>query len=644
MGETRKLAAILASDIVGYSRLAGADEDRILARLRTLRSDLIDPTIAVHHGHIVKRTGDGSIVEFRSVVDAVRCAIEIQNGLIERNAGVPEDRRIEFRVGIHVGDVVEESDGDLMGDGVNIAARLEGIARPGAICLSEDAYRQVSGRLEMAVTDLGQTQLKNIERPIRVYSLQVGVPAQAKPAEPAAPTRQKRRLGLRPLAAALAALLIVIAVGALWLLNASRPASVAVNGPAEAARLSIVVMPFANLSGDPGRDYLVDALTDELTTSLARLPDSFVIARNTAMTYKGKQVDAKAIGKDLGVRYVLEGSVQPSGDRMRVNAQLIDAESGAHLWAEQFDTPRTDLLQTQDAIVARLANTLTLQLIYAEGARVKLKPAANRDAEDLALQCAAAQFKAGPIGKEADAAYALCEQALAIDPNNVRALTVLGKKFWWPAALGLSSDPKRDFERADELESKALALDPDDTWAHSLKGWILLAHGRNDEAVAEYERVLALDPSFADADVGLGFTYNKLGEFEKSLEYFDKAISVSPHDPLLARFYGGKAWANFGLKNYDQAIDLARRAIAINPNIAIIHLNLLAALALTDHDAEAREALQRYLALPSTGPLRTIAACKALLESQHSVPAEVSERAYDGLRKAGMPEGDKSTN
>ena len=252
------------------------------------------------------------------------------------------------------------------------------------------------------------------------------------------------------------------------------------------------------------------------------------------MTFKGKPIDAKAIGKDLGVRYVLEGSVQPSGDRMRVNAQLIDAGSGAHLWAEQFDTPRADLLQTQDAIVARLANTLDFQLIYAEGARVNRTPAANRDAEDLALQCSAGQFKAGPIGKEADAAYALCEQALAIDPNNVRALTALGNKFWLPAALGLSSDPKGDFERADELESKALALDPDDTWAHSQKGWILLAHGRNDEAVAEFERALALDPSFADADVGLGWIYIRLGEFDKSFEYFDKAIRVSPHDPGLA--------------------------------------------------------------------------------------------------------------
>ena len=446
MSETRKLAAILVADVVGYSRLAGADEDRTLARLRALRSDLIDPTIAAHHGRIVKRTGDGSIIEFRSVVDAVRCAIEMQNAMIERNAGVPEDRRIEFRIGIHLGDVVEESDGDLMGDGVNIAARLEGIAAPGAICLSEDAYRQVSGRLDMEVTDLGPTQLKNIARPIRAYSLQVGVPAQAKPAEPvtpAAPTPQKRRFGLAPLAAALAALLIVIAGGAWWFLDANRPASVAAKAPAEAARLSIVVLPFANLSGDPGQDYLVDALTDELTTSLARIRDTFVIARNTAMTFKGKPVDAKAIGKDLGVRYVLEGSVQPSGDRMRVNAQLIDAGSGAHLWAEQFDTPRADLLQTQDAIVTHLANAIDLQLTQAEAARSNGRPRPIATPRTWLSNAPRAQWKAGCIGKEADAAYALCEQALAIDPNNVRALMVLGIKFFVPAADWRFRRPQR---------------------------------------------------------------------------------------------------------------------------------------------------------------------------------------------------------
>ena len=645
MSETRKLAAILVADVVGYSRLAGADEDRTLARLRGLRSDLIDPAVAAHHGRMVKRTGDGSIIEFRSAVDAVRCAIEVQNGLIERNAGVPEDRRIEFRVGIHVGDVVEESDGDLMGDGVNIAARLESICAPGAICLSEDAYRQVSGRLEMEVTDLGPTQLKNIDRQIRVYSLQVGVPAKPKPAKaaelvtPAAPTPQKRRFGLAPLAAALAALLIVIAGGAWWLLAANRPAGVA--APAEAARLSMVVLPFANLSGDPGQDYLVDALTDELTTSLARLPDTFVIARNTATTFKGKPVDVKAIGKDLGVRYVLEGSVQPSGDRMRVNAQLIDAGSGAHLWAEQFDTPRADLLQTQDAIVTHLTRALDFQLSQAEGARLKRTPAANPNAEDMALQCAAGAWRAGWIGKEADAAYALCEQALAIDANNSRALRILGLKFLNLAQSGASSDSKGDLERADELESKALALDPDSTWSHVYKGGILELQARYQEAVAEHERALALDPSNVYAAANLGFDYLNVGEFDKSLQYFDKAIRASPYDPGLAYWYGGKAVANFGLKRYDQAIELARQAIAIKSDYAqFIHATLVAALALSGHDPEAREALQRYLALPSTGPLKTIAAWKAYFSAQGGGPAriETNERTYEGLRKAGMPE------
>jgi adenylate cyclase len=274
MSETRKIAAILVADVVGYSRLAGADEDRTLSRLRGLRSDLIDPAIAAHHGRIVKRTGDGSLIEFRSVVDALGCAIEVQNGMVERNAGLPPERCIEFRVGVHLGDVVEEADGDLMGDGVNIAARLESIAKPGAICLSEDAYRQVKGRLDLAVIDLGLTQLKNIVEPIRVYSLQVGAPAHAKPAPSQAPEK-------------------------------STP-----------PRLSMVVLPFANMGGDPEQGHFVDGVTESLTTDLSRVRGSFVIGRNTAFTYKGKAVDLKQIGRELNVRYVLEGSVQRGGNRM----------------------------------------------------------------------------------------------------------------------------------------------------------------------------------------------------------------------------------------------------------------------------------------------------------------------------------------
>jgi adenylate cyclase len=364
--ETRKLAAILVADIVGYSRLAGADEDRILARLRTLRSDLIDPTIAVHHGRVIKRTGDGAIIEFRSVVDAVRCAIEVRSGLAERNAGLPPEKRIEYRVGIHLGDVVEEEDGDLMGDGVNIASRLEGVAQPGAICLSEQAYWQVKGRLDLKVTDLGATQLKNIAEPIHVYSLEVGQPAQAMPVPSATPPKavaSKRYMRSAPLVAAIAALLLPAIAGGWYILNGRAPK------PAEAAHLSIVVLPFANLSGDPAQDYFADGVTENLTTELSRIKGSFVIARNTAFTYKGKNADAKEIGKELGVRYVLEGSVQRDQNRVRVNAQLIDAETGAHLWADRFEEDLADLFKLQDQVVARLGSSLGYELVKAEAER-----------------------------------------------------------------------------------------------------------------------------------------------------------------------------------------------------------------------------------------------------------------------------------
>ena len=387
MPETRKLAAILVSDVVGYSRLAGSDEDRILARLRALRSDLIDPIIAVHNGRVVKRTGDGAIVEFRSVVDAVRCAIEVQNGMVERNAGLPPERRIEFRMGIHLGDVVEESDGDLMGDGVNIAARLESVAKPGTICLSEDAYRQVKSRLDLAVSDLGATQLKNIAEPVRVYSLEVGKPAQAKPVTDAKPPGPKKRSALAPLAAGIAVLLMVIAGGAWYFLGANRPGVVTSNTPgsrAEAAHLSIVVLPFTNLSGDPSQDYFADGITENLTTDLSRIRNSFVIARNTAFTFKGKSIDAKEISKELGVRYVLEGSVQRDQNRVRVNAQLIDGETGAHLWADRFEEDVANLFKLQDQVVARLANTLRYELVKAEAERDA--GSQNPDAIDLAMR------------------------------------------------------------------------------------------------------------------------------------------------------------------------------------------------------------------------------------------------------------------
>jgi TolB-like protein/class 3 adenylate cyclase len=429
MAETRKIAAILVADVVGYSRLAGADEEGTLARLRALRSDLIDPAIASHRGRMVKRTGDGSLVEFRSVVDAVRCAIEVQKCMAERNAGVPEDRRIEFRIGVHLGDVVEEADGDLMGDGVNIAARIEGIAKPGAICLSEDAYRQVKGRLELAISDLGPTRLKNIAEPIRVYSLDVGRAFQVVPApEKSAPPR-----------------------------------------------LSMVVLPFSNNGGDPSHEHFVDGVTESLTTDLSRIRGAVVIGRNTAFTYKGKPVDLKHIGRELNVRYLLEGSVQRGGSRMRVNVQLIDAETGSHLWAERFDKPVADLFDMQDEIVARIANTLNTELVAAEARRAEQAP--TSDSMDLYFQ-GMAWFNKGRTPDNVALAHSFFVRAMSADPNNVEALVGSAMAEGIEGADSLVADPTAALAAAEAKLTKALSVAPDHALGHMLLGLRYLHQAR----------------------------------------------------------------------------------------------------------------------------------------------------------------------
>ena len=534
MSETRKIAAILVSDVVGYSRLAGADEDRILARLRTLRSDLIDPLISVHHGRIVKRTGDGSVIEFRSVVDAVRLAIEVQSAMVERNAEVPEDRRILFRLGIHLGDVVEESDGDLMGDGVNIAARLEGACEPGAICLSEDAYRQVKGRLDLAVSDLGQIQLKNIAESIRIYSLRVGVPAQAKPAMPTRPPAPKKRSALMPLVAALAALLVLIGGGAWWFLNANRPAAVASKAPAQAAHLSIVVLPFTNLSGDPAQDYFADGITENLTTELSRLHDSFVIARNTAFAYKGKPIDARQIGKELGVRYVLEGSVQRDQNRVRVNAQLIDAESGAHLWAERFEEDVADLFKLQDQVVTQLANTLGYELVKAEA--TKGARSTNPDANDLVMRGQALfnEQSFQPSKGKNDASRAFYEQALAIDPNNAAAIAGLAFNYFYEYIFGYGN-PGTDYDSKilGQLD-RAIALAPDYELPYEAKSAYLAMSRRYDEAIRAANAGLAVNPNKTGFHVSRASAEISLGHFDEAKSDVQQAIRLSPRDPLIA--------------------------------------------------------------------------------------------------------------
>jgi adenylate cyclase len=623
VSETRKLAAILVSDVVGYSRLAGADEDRILARLRTLRSDLIDPTIAVHHGRIVKRTGDGAIVEFRSVVDAVRCAIEIQRAMVERNAEVAADKRIEFRVGIHLGDVVEESDGDLMGDGVNIAARLEGIAKPGAICLSEDAYRQVSGRLDMAVTDLGQTELKNIERSIRVYSLQVGVPAQAKPVTEAKPPEKlpqpKRRSSFASLAAAIAALLLLAVAGG-WYVLAGR-----IEKPAEAAHLSIVVLPFTNLSNDPAQDYFADGVTENLTTDLSRIRDSFVIARNTAFTFKGKGLDAKEIGKELGVRYVLEGSVQRDGTRVRVNAQLIDAQSGAHLWADRFEEDASDLFTLQDQVVARLANSLGYELVRAEaekGGRSK-----NPDAIDLAMRGQALLQQTTPTKDNNDAARALFKRALAIDPNYAAALAGNAYTYVVDYTNGWTN-PQTDYDAKILAQAdRAIALAPETLAAYSAKCTYLFLSHRANEALSAADAALAVNPNFAPLYSARGVAETSLGRFEQAKSDLRQAMRLSPRDPRTGIWHMQVGSAELGEGRYDASIDEQHKALDAGYRAYVPYALLAAAYALDGKMDEAKSALAEARRL---NPSLTL---KWAIAHSPNVP-----RAFEGMRKAGMPE------
>jgi adenylate cyclase len=650
----RKLAAILVADVVGYSRLAGVDEDRILARLRTLRSDLIDPTISVHRGRVVKRTGDGTIVEFRSVVDAVRCAIEMQNGMIERNAGLPPERLIEFRVGIHLGDVVEESDGDLMGDGVNIAARLEGIAKPGAICLSEDAYRQVKTRLDLAVNDLGETQLKNIAEPVRVYSLEVGKPAQAQPVKsaPATPIKAAQRNLLIPIIAAIAPL-ILIAGGAAWYFaggpkstTLGTPQPTAASTPAELARqaapeppklaaahLSIVVLPFANLSGDPSQDYFADGITEALTTDLSRISGSFVIARNTAFTFKGKNVDVKEIGKQLGVRYVFEGSVQQDRRRVRVNVQLIDAEIGSHLWAERFDKPLGDLFGLQDEIVANLANQVGAQLITAEGRRGERAP--TPDSTDLYYQ-GLSWFNKGTNRESLTQARSFFERALALDPGNLDALIGTGQVDAVFGASYLIDDRATPLAAAEVTLTKALLMAPNRAIAHRYMGLVLASTKRATQGIAEYERSLALDPNLAEshAEIGLAKLYD--GRAEETQGDENEALRLSPRDSFVWLWMHISGGAKLHLGADEEAVTWFRRAIELKRNSPFTHFLLAAALAHLGKLEEARTETRAGLAFDQTFTIRRF---RLAAESDNPVFLKQRERLIDGMRQAGVPDG-----
>jgi adenylate cyclase len=565
------------------------------------------------------------------VVEAVRCAIAMQNGLIERNVGVVHDRRIDFRIGVHLGDVVEEADGDLMGDGVNIAARLEGVAKPGAICLSEDAYRQVKGRLDLAASDLGLTQLKNIAEPIRVYSLQVGVPAQAKAAtEPLENSlKPKLRSPLLPLIAAIVALIVVIVGGAWYFLAGNRVAPVAATAPApaEAARLSIVVLPFANLSGDTAQDYFVDGITENLTTDLARIRDSFVIARNTAFTFKGKAIDAKAIGKELGVRYVLEGSVQRDQNRVRVNAQLIDAQSGAHLWADRFEEDVADLFKLQDQVVARLANTLGVELIKAEAQRDER--IAHPDAFDFTMRGRALQMRAQEqrTKENNNAARAMFEQALAIDPNDAAALAGEATTYLFDKAFGWV-DPDVDYDaKVVGLADRSIAIAPEEARPYSTKSLYLTTVNHPAEGLRAADAGLAFNPNDALLHAARGLAEDFLGDFEQGKSEVGRAMRLSPRDPNTGAWHNFDSLAELGLGRFDAAIEESNKAIDAGYRVFPPYVQLAVAYALEGKLAEAKAALAEARRV---NPKLTV---KLIRELDPDFPW-----MSEGLRKAGLPE------
>jgi TolB-like protein/class 3 adenylate cyclase len=502
----RRLAAILAADVAGYSRLIGANEEGTLARLRAHRRELIDPKIAEHRGRIVKTTGDGLLVEFTSVVDALRCATELQSAMVDRNT-VPADGRIEFRIGIHQGDIVVE-DGDIFGDGVNIAARLEGLAEPGGICVSARVQEDAAGKLDLVFESIGEQQLKNIARQIRVF--RVGAQSVALPsAPPAMPGLQ----------------------------------------PAVAPRLSIVVLPLANLSNDPEQQYFADGITEDLTTDLSRIAGMLVISRNTAFTYRNERVDTKQIGRDLAVRYVLEGSVRRSGNQVRVNAQLIEAESDTHLWADRFDRDMSDLFALQDEVVSRIAIALNLELAKAEGAR----PTVNPDALDFILRGRAAGSKTPSRENNAEA-ISLFEHALALEPNSLQAKSRLARALAGRAMNSWSVSAAADLARAERLIAEVLAASPLDPDVHHSKGVVLRVQGRPDEAIAEFETQLPFDRNSTHALFQLGWCKAMTGSIDEVIPLIERLIRLSPRDPHIANWYVRIGWVYLLQSRLEEAI------------------------------------------------------------------------------------------
>lgn len=570
------------------------------------------------------------LVEFASVVDAVRCAVKLQRQMIEQNTGVAAGKQINFRVGINLGDVVVESDGDLMGDGVNVAARLESIASPGGICLSRAAYDQVRGKIAVAMRDRGQHRLKNIAEPVQVFTVTLD----------GAVLPPRATSGIRSISIVVAAIsLAAIAGGGTWYLRSGISARSAAPQPAQATaparaapRMSIVVLPLANLSGDQGQDYFADAITEGLTTDLSRIQGSFVIARNTAFTYKGKAIDVRQIGHDLGVRYALEGSVQRAGDQVRVNAQLIDTETGGHVWSDRFDYELSDLLKLQNTITGQLARALSLELVDAESTRARRERPNNPDAIDLLMQARAAWTRTRP-GEDKKPARELFRRALDRDDSLSAAWSGLATTYLQESRLSATRDG--DLREAAHAIDRALVLDSKSAAAFHAKAVLDYELGNIKNAIEDDQTAITLDRNCAPCWSQIGASKVLLGEPSQAFAYIDRALELSPRDPATPVWYLYKGAAYLHLEDNEKAIQWMEKSKQINPRAGLARLFLASALALAGRDADAQVEMREFLRL---NPGFTLSRFKAVEPSSNAVFLAQRQRIYEGLRKAGLPE------
>jgi TolB-like protein/class 3 adenylate cyclase len=579
----RRLAAIVAADVAGYSRLMGLDEVGTARTLREHRA-VTDALVAKHGGRLVKSTGDGVLLEFPSVVDAVECAVAVQAVMAQRNEGVPLDRRMLFRMGINLGDILIEGD-DILGDGVNIAARLEGIAEPGGICISSSAYDQVRGKVQVDFVEFGEQNLKNISRPIRVYA--VG---------------ESMADGQTPL-----------------------PIS-------SAPHISIVVLPFANIGGDPEQEYFADGVTESLTTDLSRIVGSFVIARNSAFTFKGKAIDVKKLGRELNVRYVLEGSVQRGASRLRINVQLIDAQTGNHLWADRFDKPIADILDMQDEIVSRLANALDAQFVAAEAHRAERAP--HPDAMDIYFQGLGWLYR-GLAADHIVQAQRVFERGLSLYPDNVDLLVGAGVSDLALAINYVVDDRLSRLAAAEATFAKAQSIAPDHAYAHLFLGVLLNSTKRALQGIAECERALAINRNLAQAHAYIGQAKYILGRAAETETHVNEALRLSPRDPFAYHWFLFVGAGRSQLKDYAGAVAWLRRSNGSNRNFPIAYFHLASALAHLGKLTEARAAAEEGLAL---NPGFTIRRLSSYPLGDHPTYLDGFERVCAGLRLAGVPE------